>query len=84
MATGLFGGAGHWLLTKAHAIVPAPVLAPFFYSQIVWMVGLGYIVFADIPGFTTVLGASVIVSSGLYLLYCERQISKTATPVPQA
>ncbi|WP_321500238.1 DMT family transporter [Breoghania sp.] len=83
-STGFFGGFGHWLLTKAHAIVPAPVLAPFFYSQIVWMVALGYIVFGDVPGFTTILGASVIVGSGLYLLYRERQLNRSSAPVPKA
>ncbi|MEI2385669.1 DMT family transporter [Breoghania sp. JC706] len=83
-STGLYGGLGHWLLTKAHAIVPAPVLAPFFYSQIVWMVGLGYIVFSDIPGATTVLGASIIVGSGLYLLYRERHLNKSTAPIPEA
>ena len=83
LSTGLYGGFGHWLLTKAHVLVPAPVLAPFFYSQIVWMVGLGYIVFSDVPGATTVLGASIIVGSGLYLLYRERRLKRPVAPIPE-
>lgn len=82
LVTGVFGGFGHWLLIKAHAIVPAPVLAPFFYTQIVWMVGLGYLVFADLPGRTTVIGAAIIISSGLYLLYRERRVKGPNAPMP--
>lgn len=81
LLTGAFGGFGHWLLIKAHTAVPAPVLAPFFYSQIVWMVGLGYIVFGDLPGVTTILGATIVIGSGLYLLYRERQLKKSPPPV---
>ncbi|AXS42756.1 DMT family transporter [Breoghania sp. L-A4] len=84
LCTGIFGGVGHWLLIRAHAIVPAPVLAPFFYSQIVWMVGLGWLVFADLPGPSTVIGASIVTASGLYLLYRERRLKKPKPPLPEA
>jgi drug/metabolite transporter (DMT)-like permease len=71
-ATGLFGAVGHWLLILAHARAPAAVLSPFIYSQIVWMVALGYILFGDWPSPWTLAGASVVIASGLYLLYRER------------
>src|SRR4029450_7252594 len=48
-ATGLLGSVGHWLMILAHARAPAPVLAPFIYTQILWMVALGYLVFGDVP-----------------------------------
>jgi len=67
-ATGLFGGVGHWLLILAHARAPAPVLAPFIYTQIIWVVILGYLAFGDVPDLWTVLGAAVVIASGLYLL----------------
>lgn len=72
VATGAFGALGHWLLILAHARAPAPVLSPFIYTQIVWMVGLGYILFGDVPDHWTILGAGVVIASGLYLLYRER------------
>lgn len=71
-ATGVFGGGGHFLFIIAHRMAPAPVLAPFIYTQIVWMVGLGYLVFGDVPGALTLIGASIVVGSGLYILYRER------------
>lgn len=73
VATGIFGGLGHYLLILAHRLAPAPVLAPFNYIQIVWMVALGFLVFGDVPGAWTIAGAGIVISSGLYLLYRERR-----------
>ncbi|MCG6122162.1 MAG: DMT family transporter [Microvirga sp.] len=69
---GLAGGFGHWLLILAHARAPAPVLSPFIYGQIVWMLILGYVIFGELPDIWTLAGAGVVIASGLYLLYRER------------
>jgi drug/metabolite transporter (DMT)-like permease len=69
---GILGGIGHFILILAHRFAPAPILAPFVYVQIIWMVGLGFFVFSDLPDRWTILGAAVVVGSGLYLLYRER------------
>ncbi|MTI45080.1 DMT family transporter [Roseibium hamelinense] len=73
LSTGFWGALGHYLFIRAHGIASAPVLAPFIYVQIIWMVTLGYLVFADIPTLATLLGAGIVVSSGLYLLYREQR-----------
>lgn len=72
LATGAFGAGGHFLFIIAHRIAPAPVLAPFIYIQIVWMIALGFLVFGDVPTGTTLAGAAIVVASGLYILYRER------------
>jgi drug/metabolite transporter (DMT)-like permease len=76
LSTGAWGCIGHFALIRAHVLAPAPVLAPFMYIQILWMSGLGFLVFDDVPGPFTVLGAAIVVSSGLYILYRERKISR--------
>jgi drug/metabolite transporter (DMT)-like permease len=73
-ARGAGGGFGHYLLIHAHGLAPAAVLAPYVYTQIVWMTALGFIVFGDVPGFYTALGAGIVVISGLYLFYRERVV----------
>ena len=70
---GISGGLGHYLLALAHRYAPASVLAPFLYQQIVWMVLLGYLVFGDVPDAAVVLGAAIVVASGGYLLWRERE-----------
>ena len=69
---GVFGAAGHWLLILAHARAPAAVLAPFIYTQIVWMTALGYAAFGDLPDLWTLAGGLIVIGSGLYLLHRER------------
>ena len=78
LLTGIVGGGGHWLLIKAHTHAPASTLAPFMYTQIVWMVTLGWLVFADIPTVWTIIGAGIIIASGLYLLYREEVVRRRA------
>jgi len=78
LSTGAWGALGHWFFIAAHRHAPAPVLAPFIYVQIVWMVALGYLVFADVPAWSTIAGAAVVVASGLFILYRER-VKGTAT-----
>lgn len=76
LATGILGGGGHWLLIKAHQSTGASTLAPFMYTQIIWMIALGWLIFADIPTAWTLLGAGIIIASGLYLLYREEVIRR--------
>jgi drug/metabolite transporter (DMT)-like permease len=77
VGVGLFGTLGHWLLVLAHARAPANVLAPFIYTQLLWSVMLGYLVFGDVPNRWTLIGASIVIGSGLYLLAQERRSART-------
>src|SRR4029077_12772836 len=76
---GVLGAGGHYLLILAHRLAPASALAPFIYTQMVWTTSLGFLVFGDVPHRWTIVGGLVVVSSGLYLLYRERQIGKSTT-----
>jgi drug/metabolite transporter (DMT)-like permease len=71
-AVGAFATLGHWLLIVAHSFAPAPVLSPFIYTQIVWMGLAGYLVFGDVPDRWTMMGAGIVIASGLYLLSREQ------------
>jgi drug/metabolite transporter (DMT)-like permease len=77
---GAFACAGHFAIIKAYQAAPAPVIAPFNYAILIWAVVFGYLVFGDLPGPWTVLGASIIVISGLYILRRERVAERTAPP----
>lgn len=71
--TGVFGGFGHYLLILAYQRAPAAVLSPFIYTQLLWMTGLGYLLFGDVPDRFTFIGSLIVVASGLYLLLHERR-----------
>jgi drug/metabolite transporter (DMT)-like permease len=70
--TGMAGGLGHYLLAVAHRFAPASTLSPFIYQQILYMIVLGYLAFGDVPRPAVLIGAVVVVASGLYLLLKER------------
>jgi drug/metabolite transporter (DMT)-like permease len=69
----IFGALGHWLLILAHRKAPASIIAPFFYAQLIWAVGLGALLFNERPDRWTLLGGIIVVGSGLYLLSRERR-----------
>ena len=62
---GVLGGLGHYCVARALRRGPASVLAPFQYVQLVWAAALGFLLFGDVPGLATWLGAAIIVASGL-------------------
>lgn len=71
--TGIAGGLGHYLLALAPRYAPASTISPFIYTQILYMILLGYLVFGDVPRSAVVFGGAIVVSSGLYLVLRERQ-----------
>lgn len=72
---GSLGLFGHTLVTKAHEYAEASVLAPTVYSQIIFVTLLSYVVFETAPTFSTLLGATIIIVSGLYLWWRERALA---------
>ena len=69
---GLSGSAGHFLLAEAHRRADASLLAPFVYSQLGWMILIGWLWFGDVPDLWTVIGALVVAVAGLIVYYRER------------
>jgi len=84
LALGFFGGLGHWLLINAYRQATATALAPYPYMQMVWMIGFGYLVFGQLPDRWTLLGAGIIVASGLYIVHRERQLRLRNRAAPNA
>lgn len=52
----------------------AAVVAPLHYTQIVWGTIIGYLLFNEVPTQQTTVSAFIIVMSGIYLIYCEKNI----------
>jgi drug/metabolite transporter (DMT)-like permease len=78
LATGVLGSTGHFCLIAGHKLAPASVLSPFVYTQLLWVVILGYLVFGQVPTGWTIAGAAIVIASGLYLLHRERKRGQSA------
>lgn len=83
---GLVACSCFMLLTKALSLAPASLLAPFEYSAILWASILGWVVWRDEPTPPIILGNTIIIASGLFLLYGERvpkvRVSERIEPIP--
>ncbi|MEO6011991.1 MAG: DMT family transporter [Devosia sp.] len=69
---------GHQLITVAHRFAPASVLAPFSYFQIISMTAASWLIFNQPPEMWLFVGAPIVIASGLYILWRERQLGKKA------
>ncbi|MGI9486242.1 MAG: DMT family transporter [Geminicoccaceae bacterium] len=77
---GLIATISHMLAIRAFHLAPASVLAPFQYLEILGATLLGAVIFGDLPDGLTGLGIAIIVGSGLYVFYRERQVDAEPKP----
>ena len=74
--------AGHYFLVQAFRLAPAVVLAPFKYSMIVWALVLGFVVWGEVPSAAMSAGAVIVIGSGLFIFYRERERRPQAKKKP--
>jgi drug/metabolite transporter (DMT)-like permease len=79
---GVASTAGQWIVVLAFRYADASVLAPFSYTQLLWVSILGVIIFGEVPNAWTVTGAAFIVASGLYTAHRERVRQSQLLMVP--
>ncbi len=76
VALGLFGGMGQLFLTSSLRYAPVPVIVPFDYTQLLWAVLLGWIIWDTHAPASTWAGAAVIIASGPYTVYREHKLGR--------
>jgi drug/metabolite transporter (DMT)-like permease len=73
---GLFGGMAQYFMTLSYRHVAIAVVAPLKYLTIALGGLIGYLLWQEVPDFTSLLGIGIIVASGLYTLHREMVQSK--------
>jgi S-adenosylmethionine uptake transporter len=73
---------GHLLVLRAFRLAPVSILAPFQYFEIISATILGFTLFGEFPTPSKWLGVAVIVGSGLYIIWRERQVQSGQVGVP--
>jgi drug/metabolite transporter (DMT)-like permease len=85
LGVGLAAMTGHQISIIAHRYAPASILAPFGYSQIIWMTLSSWLIFHQPPTLWLFVGGPIVIGSGLYIWLRERQLAKKAVrPVTTA
>jgi drug/metabolite transporter (DMT)-like permease len=73
ISLGVMGWGGHQFLTNAHRFGTANTLMPYTYSFMIYVAIWGYFLFGDIPDLWTIIGAFVIIGSGLIIWKREQK-----------
>lgn len=68
------GAVAHYALIKALDYAEAGAVQPYSYTLLVWAALLGAVVFGDVPDGWTILGAAIVVASGLYTWRHDRRV----------
>jgi drug/metabolite transporter (DMT)-like permease len=75
VVVGALGALSHWVLILAYDRAPASVLAPNSYTNLLWTIPFGYLVFGNLPDGWMLLGAAILIACGLYVWARERQLA---------
>lgn len=79
---GAAGLGGHFLNSVAHRFASPAMLAPFSYLSLLYLAIASWLIFNQPPDQWFILGAAIIILSGLYIWLRERQLAKAVvTPV---
>jgi len=73
------GALGNYALIKALDHAEAGAVQPYSYTLLVWATLLGFVVFGDIPDGWTILGAAIVVASGLYTWHHDQRQAAAGT-----
>jgi len=73
LSMGVANALAQFLWTKALHAAPATAVSPFYYFLLVWSILIGYLVWDDMPTSSLLVGSGIVVASGLFLLYNEKQ-----------
>ena len=76
IGVGICATIAHMFLTTAFRYAAVSILAPLQYLEIVSATVFGLLVFGDFPNQVTFVGIAIIISSGLYVLFRERQVER--------
>lgn len=74
VSAGVLGGLGQIFLTSSYREADASLVAPFDYASMIFALAIGYFVFAEVPTWTMLGGAALVILAGCLIIWRERQL----------
>jgi drug/metabolite transporter (DMT)-like permease len=68
-------------MTYAFKLAPVAVIAPFEYGAIIVGVAYGFAIWSEVPDLYVLIGAAIVIGSGLYILYREAKLRRSSLSV---
>jgi drug/metabolite transporter (DMT)-like permease len=76
---GITGALGQHFLTEAFRLAAPPVIAPLEYTALAWGMLFDWLLWMTVPNQRMLVGAAIIVASGLYVIHRERLQARVVT-----
>jgi drug/metabolite transporter (DMT)-like permease len=80
IANGATNMLGQYWWTRALHLAPTSAVVPFQYFSLIWAMMLGFAIWGDVPTIGLVIGSSIVVGSGLFLLWHETRKTPPRKP----
>ena len=71
---GILGGLGQLFMTNSYRFAQASTLANFDYAAMIWAILFGWFFFAELPASAVYAGAAIVIASGTFIAWRERQL----------
>jgi drug/metabolite transporter (DMT)-like permease len=81
-AIGLLAGSAQYCVIQAFRIAPPSLIAPFEYTSLLWAMLFGFLVWGDVPTALVLMGAAVVIVSGIYVLHDEKVSQRRSREAP--
>lgn len=79
LIVGIAGGIGQILMTQSYRYADASMVAPFDYTNMIWAVFFGYVLFAEVPLPEVLIGAVVVIGAGIFVIFREHALGLDRT-----
>lgn len=76
LGNGLLAAFGMLFFVNAYKHAESNFVAPFEYSAMVWAVLYGLVIFHDFPDIYTWIGAAIVVTAGILMIWRDRQLDR--------
>lgn len=76
LLAGCLVNIGYIFVIRVMRVGEVGFTTPFRYTSLVWAVALGWVIWGDIPDALTVLGAGIVVASGVFTLLREARLGR--------
>jgi drug/metabolite transporter (DMT)-like permease len=67
-------------VNRSLQLAPASIVVPYQNTLIIWAIVFGFLVFGDVPGWSLLAGAAIIVLAGLYIFFREQKVAPRTEP----
>lgn len=76
LLVGVTGSVGQLLLNHAFRYGEVSLLAPLDYTGLLWAIVYGFLIWHDVPTWSMLIGAAVVVAANLYIMHRETRLDR--------